>query len=167
MKHVNRGLLAALLALSFVACEEEEPPFVSPVTWDTAQVVVKGAADSKRLLVEISDTEARRSYGLMARPSLDPESGMLFTYDSEQAGTAAFWMFRTKIPLDIAFIDSAGAIGKILNMVPCESELYADACPRYEPNVPYRSALEVNQGWFARHGIVEGDTVRLETRSGG
>ncbi len=159
--------MAALLALSFAACKEAEPPYVSPVTWDTAQVVIAGAADTARLLVEISDTEARKSYGLMARPSLNPESGMLFTYDSAQAGDRAFWMFRTKMPLDIAFIDSAGAIGRILEMVPCESELYAEACPRYEPSVPYWSALEVNQGWFGRHGIAEGDTVRVETKPGG
>ena len=167
MNHVRRGVTAALLALVCAACKEKEPPYVSPVTWDTAQVVIHGAADSTRLLVEVSGTDAQRAFGLMARPKLDPESGMLFTYDTVQAGDRGYWMFRTKMPLDIAFMDSVGAIGAILPMVPCESELYASACPVYNPLVSYWSALEVNQGWFAKHGVVKGDTVRLEKKSGG
>ena len=71
------------------------------------------------------------------------------------------------MPLAIAFIDSAGAIRKILEMTPCASDLYANACETYAPNVTYWSALEVNQGWFGKHGIVEGDTVRVEAKPGG
>jgi hypothetical protein len=31
-------------------------------------------------------------------------AGMLFVYDSTQPGNAGFWMYRTRIPLDIAFV---------------------------------------------------------------
>lgn len=164
MKHARRMALAPLLALASAGCGEkpavaDAPP---PVTWDTAQVVIRHGGDSTRVLVEVSDTDARRSYGLMERHALDPESGMIFTYGAGQPGTAGYWMFRTRIPLDIAFADSAGAIVKILPMVPCVSDLHADACATYAPGSSYWSALEVNQGFFARHGIAEGDTVRLE-----
>jgi uncharacterized membrane protein (UPF0127 family) len=30
--------------------------------------------------------------------------------------------------------------------------------------VAYRGALETNLGWFAKRGIKEGDTIRLEDR---
>ena len=97
----------------------------------------------------------------MARSSLDAGSGMIFEYGAGQPDSAGFWMFRTRIPLDIAFLDSAGVVRKILEMVPCESEMYASACPIYQPGVPYWSALEVNKGWFAEHGVVEGAVVRV------
>ena len=158
----NRRILVTVLAsVLCAACAEQEAPWAAPVAFDTARVMIHGAADSTGLLVEVSRTAAQQSFGLMSRPSLDPESGMLFLYDSAQAGNSGYWMFRTKMPLDIAFMDSAGAIGKVLSMEPCESELYAAVCPTYAPGVDYWSALEVNRGWFTEHNVGEGDTVRL------
>jgi hypothetical protein len=161
MMYIRRMLLTVLASVLCGACAEQEASLAPPVTFDTARVWIR-AADSAGLLVEVSRTAAQRSFGLMSRPFLDPESGMLFLYDSAQVGSSGFWMFRTKMPLDIAFMDSAGVIGKVLSMEPCQSELYAAACPTYAPGVDYWSALEVNRGWFAEHGVVEGDTVRLE-----
>jgi uncharacterized membrane protein (UPF0127 family) len=42
-------------------------------------------------------------------------------------------------------------------MEPCR----ADPCPLYDPGVPYRGALEVNQGAFADWGISAGDHLRI------
>ena len=156
-----RILVIVLASVMCAACSEQEAPGDLPVAFDTARVMIRGAPEPVGLLVEVSRTAAQRSFGLMSRPILDPESGMIFLYDSVQSGSSGYWMFRTKMPLDIAFMDSAGAIGKVLSMEPCESELYAAACPTYAPGVDYWSALEVNRGWFAEHNVGEGDTVRL------
>ena len=85
---------------------------------------------------------------------------MLFLYSSTQPDSAAFWMFRTRIPLDIAFIDSVGIIRTVLTMQPCPSDL-AQGCPSYPPTAPYRAALEVNAGYFARQKLGVGDHVLL------
>ena len=53
-------------------------------------------------------------------------------------------MKDTLIPLSIAFAGEDGTILAILDMDPCE----ADPCEIYDPDVSYRSALEVNQGAF-------------------
>ena len=163
MMRFRRGLLAVLGLVLCVACAEGYPQWTSPVAFDTTRVWIGGGAASTSLLVEVASTAAQRAFGLMARPGLDAESGMLFLYDSAQAGSSGYWMFRTKMSLDIAFMDSARAMAKILSMEPCESELYAAACPTHAPGVDYWSALEVNRGWFGRHGIAEGDTVRLDS----
>ena len=159
---IRLSLVTVLASVLCSVCAEQEAPWAPPVAFDTARVTIRSGADSAGLLVEVSRTAAQRSFGLMSRSSLDPESGMIFLYDSVQSGSSGYWMFRTKMPLDIAFMDSAGAIGKVLSMEPCESELYAAACPTYAPGVDYWSALEVNRGWFEEHRIGEGDTVRLE-----
>ena len=92
--------------------------------------------------------------------ALDPGSGMIFVWDSVRGPDAAFYMWRTRMPLDIAFMDGAGVVRRILAMEPCPS-LYVEACPTYPPGVEYRSALEVNRGWFAEHGLGVGSKITL------
>ena len=159
---MRRWLLPLLVPLVLAACDKPEPPWVSPVAFDTAQAWIRGASDSVPLTVELARTSAQKTYGLMARPSLDASSGMVFVYDSIQPGTAGFWMWRTKMPLDIAFMDSAGVFVRVLTMQPCASDLYSSSCGTYLPNAAYRSALEVNAGWFAQHGVGEGAVLRLD-----
>ncbi|MFD2667209.1 DUF192 domain-containing protein [Halomonas halophila] len=67
-------------------------------------------------------------------------------------------MYRTLIPLDIAFIDEAGRIVDIRRMAPCTSASARD-CPVTRPDAPYQAALEVNAGVFEAHGIAVGDCV--------
>jgi uncharacterized membrane protein (UPF0127 family) len=94
----------------------------------------------------------------MERRQLGDNAGMLFVYDSIQPGDAGFWMYRTRIPLDIAFLDSAGVVRAVRSMTPCPTTI-AQGCPAYTPDVPYRFALEVNAGFFARHEIAIGDSL--------
>lgn len=152
--------LGALALL--VGCGEPEVAWRSPMDFDTARVSVVGDGDTSRLLVEVARSDEQRGFGLMIRPRLDPGSGMLFVYDSTQPDSAGFWMWRTRIPLDIAFVDSTGRIVSIRRMPPCESP-YARDCPQYPPGAPYRSALEVNQGWFQEHGLGVGDRLVVDS----
>jgi uncharacterized protein len=96
----------------------------------------------------------------MERRQLADSAGMLFVYDSVQPPDAGFWMCRTRIPLDIAYIDPAGRIRAIQQMVRCEST-NPEGCPTYPPGVPYQYALEVDGGFFARRGVRVGDAIFL------
>jgi uncharacterized protein len=126
------------------------------MAFDTATVFIATTRDTIRVVAEVARTGEQRTMGLMERRSLADTAGMLFAYETDQAANAGFWMFRTRIPLDIAFADSAGRIVAIRTMAPCEAQLAA-GCPGYEPGHRYRSALEVNAGFFARHGITAGN----------
>ena len=157
-------LLIALGVLS--GCKEKEPDYVSPVAFDSAQAWIRTAkGDSVPLHVELALSSAQHTFGLMARPSLDSMSGMVFVYPEDQPGENGFWMWRTRMPLDIAFMDSTGTILTMFRMEPCSTDMYADVCTResaaYKPNVPYRSALEVNAGFFAKHGVEKGATLAI------
>lgn len=153
---------ALLLLVLIPGCRDRDVPWRSPVAFDTARVGVVGDGDTSRLLVEVADTEEQRGFGLMVRPELEPGSGMIFLYDSIQPDTAGFWMWRTRMPLDIAFLDGTGRIVAIRRMEPCESP-YASDCPTYSPGEPYRYALEVNRGWFEENGIGVGDRVLVDS----
>jgi uncharacterized membrane protein (UPF0127 family) len=109
-----------------------------------------------RIEVEIAETASARARGLMGRPRLDPDRGMVFLFD--RAGQGGFWMKDTLIPLSIAFWNRSGRIVDILDMRPC----HHDPCPIYRPRHPYVGAVEVNLGFFRQHGVEVGDRVQLE-----
>ncbi|HUH13909.1 MAG TPA: DUF192 domain-containing protein [Longimicrobiales bacterium] len=162
-RHTARALALAV-AFAAAACGpgDAEPRADRPaLSFERGRVLVLTGADTLELSVEVAETEAQRAQGLMERRTLAEDSGMVFLYDELQPGSAGFYMFRTRIPLDIAFFDAAGAIVRILAMEPCESP-NPGVCRTYPPGVPYMGALEVNQGWFARHGVAVGDTIVVE-----
>lgn len=94
--------------------------------------------------VEIADTPATRTRGLMYRTSLPPNRGMLF--DFKQPTYSGFWMKNTNIPLDIGFFDKNHQLLEIHQLTPYSLK-------SVKPAKPYYTALEVNQGWFKQHNI--------------
>jgi uncharacterized protein len=157
--------LLSLLCLLFLGCgggneKEDDDAYAHVMSFDSARVRLARATDTIPLRVELAVKPEQKSMGLMERRRLAEDAGMLFVYDSTQPPDAGFWMYRTRIPLDIAFADSAGVIRSIRAMVPCTTDV-AQGCPSYTPDVPYRYALEVNGGYFAQHGVVVGNTLLL------
>ena len=65
-------------------------------------------------------------------------------------------MKDTHIALSIAFLDDSGRIFSIQDMTPMQTD------ERYFSLQPALYALEVNQGWFADHGIKVGDMVEMK-----
>jgi uncharacterized membrane protein (UPF0127 family) len=128
--------------------------------FDTAQVRLATRTDTLHLLIELAATEDQRTLGLMERRTLPDSAGMLFLYPATQKASGAYWMYRTRIPLDIAFIDSTGTIRTIRRMEPCPEVLPA-GCPGYAAGAPFRAALEANAGYFSQHGVQPGDRVLL------
>jgi uncharacterized protein len=159
-----RALLALVVAPLAFACSgrasSDDVQDEHVIAFDSATMSLVSARDSVRLTVELAVTPEQKTMGLMERRQLAENAGMLFVYDSTQPPDAGFWMFRTRIPLDIAFLDSVGIVRATRAMVPCETVL-AEGCPTYSPDVPYRYALEVNSGYFQRHGITVGSAARL------
>jgi uncharacterized protein len=99
---------------------------------------------------EVARTPEQRSIGLMNRPSMGANDGMLFVFDD--AATQCFWMKNTLIPLSIAFVADDGRIEQIADMPPKTLE---STCS----SKPVRLVLEMNQGWFAKRGVKAGDRL--------
>lgn len=134
-----------------------EPTTTEPEASGPVVLIETAGGDEVVVAVEVADSAEERQVGLMGRESLPDDAGMIFLFDEETSG--GFWMKDTMIPLSIAFADADGTIVSVLDMEPCE----ADPCEIYDPGVPYRSALEVNQGAFSRWGVEEGDRLTLES----
>ena len=106
----------------------------------------------KTIPVEIADTEALRSQGLMFREKLSDDHGMLFIFEEEQP--LGFWMKNTLIPLSIGFFDKDKALIRVYEMVPAVA---GEVAPRtYNSVRPASFALEMPKGWFAHNKIESG-----------
>ena len=110
--------------------------------------------DEVEVRVEIADNFFEQTRGLMYRKELGEDRGMLFVYPQERE--LSYWMKNTRIPLSIAYIDSERRIVDILDMKPLDDEP-----PHYVSSEPVQYALEINQGFFEKRGVEEGNRVEL------
>ncbi|HEX7896140.1 MAG TPA: DUF192 domain-containing protein [Planctomycetota bacterium] len=104
--------------------------------------------------VELALTEAERQHGLMHRPRMSADDGMLFAYTYD--GRRSFWMGNTLIPLDIAFIKTDGTIVNV-NETPTypNPENPPTPYPTSDSKGEARYVLEMNLGWFKRKGLTD------------
>ena len=128
----------------------------APVTFSSKDLCVEGVAAP--LEVEVAETRAQRNRGLMQRENLAEDAGMLFLFDGPMAKGVGFYMYRTLIPLDVAFADADGRIVSIMTMTPCPHD-DPRRCTIYRPGRAFVSALETNAGFFERHGVKKGDRL--------
>jgi uncharacterized membrane protein (UPF0127 family) len=144
-----------------LSCSQSDADAVdgsSLMAFDTTLVHLAAGRDTFTILAEVARSVDQKTMGLMERRSLSDTAGMLFLYSTDQPANAGFWMFRTRIPLDIAFADSTGRVVAVRQMIPCEAQLAA-GCPSYEPGHAYRVALEVNAGFLSRHSVAVGSRL--------
>jgi hypothetical protein len=139
----NLLLIAALaIALPSHTCHAQERPQKLPAIALTAGMHI--------IQAEVAQTPEQRGIGLMHRPQMGTNEGMLFVFDT--AAEQCFWMKNTALPLSIAFLDEQGGVVNIEDMAP---RTLNGHCSRR----PVRFALEMNQGWFAKRGIKPGSRI--------
>ena len=100
-----------------------------------------------RIDVQLATTPQQRQIGLMSRREMPQTEGMLFIF--EQPAEQCFWMKDTLIPLTAAFVADDGTIVNLADMKPLDETSHCSARP-------VRYVLEMNQGWFAQHGVRAG-----------
>lgn len=107
---------------------------------------------------QVAATPRQREIGLMHRTDMPIGEGMVFVF--ETASALCFWMKNTRIPLTAAFIGDDGTIINLEDMKPMTTDSH---CAK----TPARFVLEMNQGWFSKRGIKEGQKINgplFETR---
>ena len=150
-------ILVSILVLAAASCAArtgtDDPPAMpaTSTTSETPQAVTPGGTI---INLELALTPEEIGQGLMYRPHLPEDSGMLFLF--QQNRVPSFWMKDTMIPLDLLFLDGKGVILEISeNAQPCAVE----PCPQFIPDHAAWAVLEVNAGFAVRHGLAAGDTL--------
>lgn len=144
-----RTFLSLFLAFLVAAC-------AAPQTIHTITLASRGGDTTVAVQVEIADTPEARRIGLMNRPQIPENQGMLFAF--EEPAVQKFWMQSTLVPLDIMYFTGAGEFINAHTMEPCVT----DECPSYASIEPAQFALEMPAGFREEHGI--GPGWKLETR---
>jgi len=111
------------------------------------------AVGEARLDIQIAVTQAEQARGLMFRKTLADGDGMIFVYKEPQR--MSFWMHNVPIPLSIGFFDREGVLKEIRHMLPRDTRTVNSS----GFNIQY--ALEMDDGWFERHGVRPGARMEM------
>ena len=118
---------------------------------DPDKIEVLAGQGSRTFSIEIADDPDEQARGLMFRPALPADAGMLFIFDPPRP--ANFWMRNTMIPLDMIFIDDTGRVESIAE----RSDPYSERVSSSQGDV--RAVLEINGGLSRQFGIGPGAQV--------
>ena len=111
----------------------------------------------KVLQVEVMVKDQDRQMGLMFRPSLPEDRGMLFVFD--ELDFHAIWMKNCRFPIDILWLDEARKVVHLAEAVPpCK----ADPCPTYSSLRRAAYVVELGAGQARREKAVLGATLNFE-----
>lgn len=145
---LSRRLLIGLVLL-VAACAPKPPVDSAGRALEPLTVVT--ASGRHDFMVEIADDEAERQKGLMFRPPLADDRGMLFEF--ETAAEQSFWMKNTPSSLDIVYI---GADGRIVSIAHNATPFSEQPLPSYGAA---KGVLEVRAGRMTEIGAKAGDRV--------
>lgn len=148
---------AALLALALSGCG-------SGRTAD-APAAVKGPSEHFTIGVgghpawlQLAVLSAEQEHGLMQRPDLGRDEGMIFVYARPQR--QSYWMRNCPEALDIAYVTADGGIAEIYPMYPFDER------PVLSRSDQVKYAVEMRQGWFAANGVRPGAGIDLKAVAG-
>ena len=143
---MRRPLPAALaaFALSFATSD-------AAIVCDPDRIEIISGLGSQTFSIEIADEPDEQARGLMFRPTLPADAGMLFIFDPPRP--ANFWMRNTMIPLDMIFIDDTGAVDSVAE----RSDTFSEQVSSSIGDV--RAVLEINGGLSRQLGIGPGTQV--------
>ncbi|MFM2060527.1 MAG: hypothetical protein RLZZ507_197 [Cyanobacteriota bacterium] len=161
------ALFSILLSILLIGCSS--PTTAEPAATSTSQIQTQTFKGQKlpisaqailpngtKINLEVAKTPEQQMMGLMYRPALPDDRGMLFVFPSAQP--VSFWMKNVPVSLDMVFLHK-GVIQYIQTSAPpCQSE----PCPTYGPNVPIDQVIELRSKRAKELGLQVGDKVKIE-----
>ena len=105
-----------------------------------------------KIEAEVASTREEHGRGLMFRPQMQEENGMLFIMENENM--QSFYMRNTIIPLDIIYINSRFEIVDIYKNTKTLDETSLPSA------APAKYVVEINAGLCDKYNIETGDIIR-------
>jgi uncharacterized protein len=142
-------LLAPLLGAMTTAAMAQDSP--QPRLPTEPLIIVTRDGQRHAFTVEMALTPEQQMVGLMFRPEVKPDEGMLFDWGTPRE--SAMWMRNTITSLDMVFINANGTIRRIAERtVPL-------SLATVESRGPVRATLELAAGTAERLNLHPGDRV--------
>ena len=117
--------------------------------------------DNKILDVQIAETDAQKTRGLMFQNELPDDQGMIFVFSQEQV--VPIWMLNMQFPLDIIWFDANGNVIHVeKNVPPCKSALETATCTvQNADGKKAKYVLEVTAGFTDKFQITENSKMQI------
>jgi uncharacterized membrane protein (UPF0127 family) len=148
VRRLSAFAVLGLLALS--ALPAAARPAVIPLTLPSGKV----------LQTEVMVKNEDRAMGLMFRPSLPLDHGMLFLFES--ADFHSIWMRNCKFPIDILWLDAQHKVVHLAEKVPPCTAKEASDCEVYQPLARANYVVELNAGQARREKALVGSTLEFK-----
>ena len=149
---LRRGVLAAAVSAVFAATLAYAQTGPQPELPKEKLVIVTSDGQRHDFDVEVATTQQQQTTGLMFRPSVAADGGMLFDWGAPRDST--MWMRNTIAPLDMLFLNPDGTIRHIAeNTVP-------GSLAQIPSHGEVRATLELAAGTAARLNLRVGDKVQ-------
>lgn len=109
----------------------------------------------KKFRLFLAESFAQKAVGLMYRPSIKDNEGMLFKFPFNHEWK--IWMLNMKFPIDVIWLDEKFRIVHIeRGMQPC-SNIFS--CKSFSPDKQSRYVLELAAGVAARLKLRHGEPI--------
>ncbi|MEM9136070.1 MAG: DUF192 domain-containing protein [Cyanobacteria bacterium P01_F01_bin.42] len=157
----GRKTLAAIagVAVLVLGCQVSGVGSQSLVDQGLPQYLPVGATaliHDNQVALEVAATPEQQALGLMHRPDLGDDRGMLFPFEPPRP--AAFWMKNTLMALDIVFLREQQVVTIHADVPPCKTP----TCPTYPSNGPVDQVIELEAGQAQRLGVAVGDRIEVQ-----
>ena len=120
------------------------------------QVVPLTLPSGKVLQAELMVKDEDRAMGLMFRPSLPTDRGLLFVFDDMDFH--GIWMKNCRFPIDIVWLDEERRVVHVAEAAPpCKAE----PCPVYTPMKKAAYVVEINAGQARREKATLGSRLQF------
>jgi hypothetical protein len=130
---------------------------ISAAAFGSPAIIPLRLPSGKVLQVEVMVKDEDRAMGVMYRPSLPQDHGLVFVF--EASDFHGFWMKNCKFPIDMVWLDEAHRVVHVAESVPpCQQ----DPCPVYSPMRRASFVLELNAGQARREKAVIGSTLQFQ-----
>jgi uncharacterized protein len=109
-----------------------------------------------KIQLEVARTQEQQQMGLMYRPALPDNRGMLFIFSNAQP--VKFWMKNVPVALDMVFLHK-GTVKYIQASAPgCNRE----PCATYGPNVLIDQVIELRSGRAKELGLQKENQIKID-----
>ncbi|MCY7283171.1 MAG: DUF192 domain-containing protein [Cyanobacteria bacterium CAN_BIN43] len=156
-----KGLLGVTISALLLGCSTSS---LSPVAeasapaspLQTLPITAKATFKDQVIQLEVAQTPEQQEVGLMNRPPLPADRGMLFPFEPPRP--VIFWMKNTPSPLDMVFLLNGEVKAIAADARPCA----ADPCPTYGSNDAVNQVIELRSGRAKELGLKVGDRLSIE-----
>ncbi|MBD3881101.1 DUF192 domain-containing protein [Phormidium tenue FACHB-886] len=140
---------------SSIAQASSAPTQIPTTGGQVLPIKAEAEVAGQTIQLEVAETPEEQAMGLMFRPPLPDDRGMLFPFDPPRQ--VRFWMENTPSPLDMVFLRQGEVKHIAANAPPCTRQ----PCPSYGPWTEIDQVIELRSGRAAELGLKVGDQVNV------